>query len=182
MFLWGTKEDGQDGRTADETAKQWALGGDTFVVGCAIPSDAVVFPEFNHLNPDMQDKRYNTPFGMYEPNCGLDRLCFAWGHDEYMYRMLVAQDNCSLPQEGLDMIRYHSAYPLHDKGAYTHLLKEEDHERLEWVRLFNRYDLYTKDGDNDIRDDMDALWPYYQGLLKKYGLDGKLKWLSLIHI
>jgi len=40
------------------------------------------------------------------------------------------------------MIRYHSAYPLHDtkKGgaAYKHLLLlPEDEERLEWVRLFN---------------------------------------------
>ena len=83
MFLWGTAEDGQDGRTADETAKQYALGGDTFVVGCAIPDYAVVFPEFNRFNPDMQDKRYNSLFGMYEPNCGLDKLCLAWGHDEY---------------------------------------------------------------------------------------------------
>ena len=86
MFLWGTAEDGQDGRTADETAKQWALGGDTFVVGCMIPDNAVVFPEFNKLNPDMKDKRYNSLYGMYEPNCGLDKLCFAYGHDEYMYK------------------------------------------------------------------------------------------------
>jgi inositol oxygenase len=175
MFLWGTAEDGQDGRTADETAKQWALGGDTFVVGCAIPGDAVVFPEFNHLNPDMQDPRYNTACGMYEPRCGLDNLLFAWGHDEFMYRMLVA-NGTTIPQEGLDMIRYHSAYPMHDKGAYQHLLKEEDQERLEWVRLFNRFDLYTKDGDSDIRADVDQLWPYYKSLLEKYGLGGKLKW------
>ncbi|CAB9525249.1 Inositol oxygenase [Seminavis robusta] len=175
MFLWGRAEDGQDGRTADETAKQWALGGDTFVVGCKIPDEAVVFPEFNHLNPDMHDKRYNSLYGMYEPNCGLDELFFSWGHDEYMWRMLVANDT-AIPQEGLDMIRYHSAYPMHDKGAYQHLLKEEDHERLEWIRLFNRFDLYTKDGDNDIRTDMETLWPYYKGLLNKYGLGGKLKW------
>jgi len=176
MFLWGTAEDGQDGRTADEHAKQWALGGDTFVVGCALPGDAVVFPEFNALNPDMQDPRYNTPCGMYTPHCGLDALCFAWGHDEYMYRMLVANDSCQIPKEGLDMIRYHSAYPMHDRGAYQHLLKDADQERLEWIRLFNRFDLYTKDGDNDIRSDIDDLWPYYKNLLEKYGLGGKLKW------
>ena len=44
MFLWGTGEDGQDGYSP--TGKQWALGGDTFVVGCKIPDDAVVFPQF----------------------------------------------------------------------------------------------------------------------------------------
>ena len=173
MFLWGNGEDGQDGYSPK--GKQWSLGGDTFVVGCQIPDDAVVFPQFNHLNPDMQDDRYNTPNGMYEAHCGLDQLCFAWGHDEYMYRMLVA-NNTTIPKEGLDMIRYHSAYPMHDKGAYRNLLQEKDEERLEWVRLFNRFDLYTKDGGNDIRNEMDSLWPYYLDLLDKYGLGGKLKW------
>ena len=173
MFLWGTGEEGQDGLSPK--GKQWALGGDTFVVGCAIPSDAVVFPEFNALNPDMKDPRYNTPNGMYEPRCGLDKLLFAWGHDEYMYRMLVANET-TIPLEGLDMIRYHSAYPLHDKGAYKQFLKEEDEDRMEWIRLFNRFDLYTKDGSNNLRSDIDTLWPYYKGLLNKYGLDGKLKW------
>ena len=113
MFLWGDGADGQDGRSAH--GKQWALGGDTFVVGCRIPDgDAVVFPEFNGLNPDMADPKLNTPCGIYAPGCGLDALKFAWGHDEYMYRMLVA-NGCALPREGLDMVRYHSAYPWHDK-------------------------------------------------------------------
>lgn len=175
MFLWGTGEDGQDGYSPD--GAQWSLGGDTFVVGCEIPHDAVVFPEFNNLNPDMHDERYNTPQGIYLPHCGLDNLMFAWGHDEYMYRMLVANDSTSIPEEGLDMIRYHSAYPMHDKGAYKHLLQPDDEDRLDWVRVFNQFDLYTKDGDNDLRDDfVDDLWPYYKDLIKKYGLSGKLKW------
>jgi len=171
MFLWGTNEDGQDGYSP--TGKQWALGGDTFVVGCQIPDDAVVFPEFNRLNPDMQDSRYNTKYGIYQPHCGIDNLMFAWGHDEYMYRMLVA-NNCTLPREALDMIRYHSAYPWHDKGAYKHLMAEEDEERIQWVKLFNKFDLYTKDGDNDLK--LEELWPYYKGLCEKYGLGGELMW------
>lgn len=173
MFLWGTGEDGQDGY--NPKGKQWALGGDTFVVGCEIPDDAVVFPEFNELNPDMSNPKYNTKYGMYEPHCGLDNLCFAWGHDEYMYRMLVANET-TIPQAGLDMIRYHSAYPLHDKGAYRHLLKPEDEARIEWVQLFNRFDLYTKDGSNDLRTSIEDLLPYYRNLLEKFNLGGKLKW------
>lgn len=86
MFLWGDGADGLDGLSPE--GKQWALGGDTFVLGCSIPNDAVVFPEFNELNPDMSNPKYNTEYGMYEANCGLDELKFAWGHDEYMYRML----------------------------------------------------------------------------------------------
>jgi inositol oxygenase len=172
MFLWGTPEDGQDGTTP--LAKQWALGGDTFVVGCKIPN-VCVFPQFNQLNPDMQNPDYNTEYGVYKPNCGLDELMFAWGHDEYMYRMLVA-NNTTIPREGLDMIRYHSAYPMHDRGAYNHLLKDEDGERMEWIKLFNRFDLYTKDAENDIRGDSEDLWPYYRDLLEKYQLGGMLKW------
>lgn len=171
MFLWGTGEDGQDGLSP--TGKQWALGGDTFVVGCRIPDEAVVFPEFNHLNPDMKNPIYKTRYGIYEPHCGLDKLMFAWGHDEYMYRMLMAND-CKIPQEGYDMIRYHSAYPWHDKGAYKHLMVPGDEDRLEWVKMFNRFDLYTKDGDNDLK--FQEVWPYYKTLLRKYGLEGKLKW------
>lgn len=171
MFLWGTDTDGQG------TNQQWALAGDTFVVGCKVP-DTVVFPEFNHTNPDMRHLCYSTLYGMYEPHCGLDQLCLAWGHDEYMFRMLVANE-CSIPREGLDMIRYHSAYPLHSsdgKGAYAHLMKDDDEERLQWIRQFNRFDLYTKDDNKDIRQDMESLWPYYKQLLDKYGLGGTLKW------
>jgi inositol oxygenase len=124
MFLWGDASIGQDGYCSSDGkngksaqhSKQWALGGDTFVVGCRIPDEAVILPRYNALNPDMHDDRYNTEYGMYEPNCGLDQLKFSWGHDEYMYRMLVANE-CRIPQEGLDMIRYHSAYPWHDRAS-----------------------------------------------------------------
>ena len=191
MFLWGTSDIGQDGKRGGggsngddpSNAKQWALGGDTWVLGCQIPSnDSVAFPQFNKLNPDMSNPKYNTKYGIYSPNCGLNKLKFTWGHDEYMYRMLIANqpnDSCTLPQEGLDMIRYHSAYPLHDKNAYEHLLLKDgsDHERLEWIRLFNKYDLYTKDDNNsNVINVEQQLWPYYKQLLNKYGLGGVLKW------
>jgi inositol oxygenase len=84
--LGGTEEDGQLGIA---TGSQWGLSGDTWVVGCKIP-DCVVYPQFNCLNPDYNDSRYNTELGMYEPNCGLDNLLFTYGHDEYMYQMLVS--------------------------------------------------------------------------------------------
>jgi inositol oxygenase len=172
MFLWGDNDDGLNGH--DPKGDQWALGGDTFVVGCALPEgDAIVFPEFNHLNPDMADDRYSSKFGVYEPHCGLDALDMAWGHDEYMYRMLVA-NNCTLPKEGLDMIRYHSCYPWHDKAQYKHLLLPEDEDTLEWVQLFNAFDLYTKDEGNVIH--VQEVWPYYKNLLNKFGLGGKLWW------
>lgn len=72
--------------TAD--GPQWALGGDTWIVGCRIP-DCTVFPEFNVLNPDQLHPVYGTEYGIYKPNCGLQNVMFAYGHDEYMYQMLV---------------------------------------------------------------------------------------------
>ena len=48
------------------TGQQWALGGDTWVVGCKIP-DCVVMPEFNVLNPDMKDPRYTTGMVLHYP-------------------------------------------------------------------------------------------------------------------
>lgn len=56
MFLWGEAADGQVG-TAE--GPQWALGGDTWVVGAPIPECAVM-PHFNELNPDRLNPKYNS--------------------------------------------------------------------------------------------------------------------------
>lgn len=167
QYLWGQPEDGQEG-TAD--GAQWSLGGDTWVLGCAIPS-TTVFPEFNALNPDMANPQYNTPQGIYTAGCGMKNLKYAWGHDEYMYQMLVF-NGCGIPEEGLAMIRYHSCYPWHKEGAYQELMADGDEELLDWVLEFNKFDLYTK---ADTRPDVEALWPYYQSLVDKY-MPGKLWW------
>ena len=65
----------------------------------------------------------------------------------------------------------------HDKGANRHLMKPHDHDRIKWLQLFNKFDLYTKDGNNELRGETmkDQLWHYYLELLEKYGLGGKLK-------
>ena len=84
MFLWGQASDGQVG-TAD--GPQWALGGDTWVVGAEIP-DTCVFPEFNGLNKDAADPKLTSKLGIYEKGCGIQNLKMAFGHDEYMYMMM----------------------------------------------------------------------------------------------
>lgn len=167
QYLWGTKEDGQEG-TAD--GDQWSLGGDTWVLGCRIPN-TTVFPEFNALNPDMADARYNTEYGIYAPHCGLKNVLFAWGHDEYLYQMLV-HNKTTIPDEGLAMVRYHSCYPWHKEKEYAHLMTDDDDDLMDWVLEFNKFDLYTK---ADTRPDVAKLWPYYQSLIDKY-LPGTLSW------
>jgi inositol oxygenase len=152
--------------------EQWAVVGDTFVIGCA-PSEACVFGLDSFKgNPDVDHPVYGSKYGMYEPNCGIKNLMMSFGHDEYMYWMLK-KNGCTIPQEGLDMIRFHSFYPWHTGRTYTHLEAPEDLKTLEWVNEFNKFDLYSK---GDAIPDCEALKPYYQSLLEKYNLDGKLRW------
>ncbi|MFZ4629362.1 MAG: inositol oxygenase family protein [Blastocatellia bacterium] len=146
---------------------QWAVVGDTFPVGCQF-SEKIVYPEFFAENPDSRHPVYSTPNGIYEPHCGLDNVHFSWGHDEYLY--LVTRDY--LPKEALWMLRYHSAYPVHQAGAYTHLLGPEDAEILKWVKAFNPYDLYSK---RETEPDVKALKPFYEELIAEY-FPAKLRW------
>ncbi|GAA4432824.1 hypothetical protein GCM10023188_21620 [Pontibacter saemangeumensis] len=139
---------------------QWAVVGDTFPVGCAF-SDKIVFSEFFKDNPDYNDSRYNTRFGVYSPNCGLRNVHMSWGHDEYVYQMMKNH----LPEPALYMLRYHSFYPQHRENAYDHLMDSHDHEMFEWVKLFNPYDLYSK---TPTPPDWNKLRPYYENLVAKY--------------
>ena len=139
---------------------QWAVVGDTFPVGCQF-SDKIVYPEFFADNPDSKDERYNTKYGVYEPNCGLNNVTLSWGHDEYLYQMV--KDH--LPEPALYMIRYHSFYAQHREHAYDHLMNEHDKEMFEWVKKFNPYDLYSKSPKPPV---VEELKPYYEDLIAKY--------------
>jgi len=141
---------------------QWDVVGDTFVVGCRF-SDKIIYPDTFAANPDSHDNIYSTEYGIYQPHCGLDNVMLSWGHDEYLYHVLKGQ--CSLPEEGLAMIRYHSFYPWHREGAYSHLTNEKDKRALAAVRAFNPYDLYSK---SDQPVDVQALRPYYERLIAKF--------------
>eukprot|EP00755_Sulcionema_specki_P027505 Sspe_Gene.16938::Locus_5989_Transcript_2_2_Confidence_0.500_Length_820::g.16938::m.16938/K00469/MIOX; inositol oxygenase len=150
---------------------QWCVVGDTYPVGCK-HSEAIVFHEFFDKNPDAHNPKYNTENGMYEPGCGIQTLKMAWGHDEYMYWVLK-KNGCTLPEEALAAIRYHSFYPWHDKGAYKQFEAPGDENLLKWVREFNKFDLYSK---GDKVPNVSELLPYYKGLMEKYGIGGKLRW------
>jgi len=139
---------------------QWAVVGDTFPVGCAY-ADKIVYSEFFSNNPDFHNPVYQTKLGVYEQNCGLDKVDMSWGHDEYVYHMMKP----FLPEPGLYMLRYHSFYAQHRENAYNHLMNEKDHEMFKWVRLFNPYDLYSK---NPNQKSWAELKPYYQALVSKY--------------
>lgn len=146
---------------ADEP--MWAVVGDTFPVGCK-HSEKIVFHKYFAENPDASDPRYNTKYGIYTPNCGLDSIHMSWGHDEYMYQVCV-HNSCTLPPEGLAIIRYHSFYPLHRDNEYSYLMNEADKQPIEWVKAFNQFDLYSKSPD---LPDWQSVRPYYEELVRKF--------------
>jgi len=143
---------------------QWSTVGDTFPVGCKF-SKKNIFPEHFKDNEDSSNPLYNTKYGMYTPNCGLSNVLMSFGHDEYFYQVCV-QNKCTLPVAGLYVIRFHSFYPWHNKGAYTHLCDEQDNEMLKWVKEFQKFDLYSKDDSNCMN--LKELTAYYKGLINKY--------------
>src|SRR5664279_3176298 len=132
---------------------QWGVVGDTFPVGCAW-SSAIVFPEYFAANPDRLVPEYQTTCGIYEPNCGLEKVHMSFGHDGYIAEVMKNY----LPVESLYMLRFHSFYAWHRHGAYQHLTNEQDRAMLEWVLKFNQYDLYSK---GHVKPDMKELKPYY---------------------
>jgi len=163
MAKWGKDEDG------NSLNEQWALVGDTFIVGCQIP-DTIIYPEYNSENPDMSNPTYNSKYGIYTKNCGLDNCRISFGHDEYMYQMLK-HNKTSLPDEALYLIRFHSLYLHHRENSYQHLLSEKDIKLLPLLRQFNSYDLYTKKEEIPKLDR-----DYYTKLILKYLFSTELMW------
>lgn len=146
---------------------QWGVVGDTFPVGCAWSAD-IVFPEYFANNSDRNVPEYQTKYGIYEPNCGLENVHMSFGHDGYIAEVMKPY----MPTETLYMLRFHSFYPWHRHGAYQHLTDEQDRAMLEWVLKFNQYDLYSK---GHAKPDIKALKPYYDELFAEF-LPEKVAW------
>ena len=159
MYLKGNDNEGTG------INKQWAMVGDTFVLGCKLP-EKIIFPEFNIENPDMKNSLYNTELGIYEEGCGLDNVHCSWGHDEYLYRILKSDKNPHfLPEEALYIIRFHSLYVYHEQNEYNKFQSQKDKDMFKYLKLFNKYDLYSKTDDISSINDLKC---YYNELIKKY--------------
>jgi len=150
---------------------QWAVVGDSYPVGCQF-SSKIVCPEFLKENPDYSEPVLSSQYGIYKPHCGLENLHMTWGHDEYMYQVCV-YNGCTIPKEGLNMIRFHSFYPWHKEKEYSYLLCPEDKEVMDWVLMFNRGDLYSK---RDDLPEVESLKSHYQKLIDKYFPRQDLNW------
>ena len=143
---------------------EWSVVGDTFVLGCRLPK-SMVYYNLTVEHPD----RDNTELGIYEKGCGLENLNISFGHDEYLYMVLKQnKSKHKLSEKYLDIIRYHSLYPWHSKGEYRKLMNNKDYKTLINVNEFNNFDLYSKEDDAIITDD---IIDYYKNLLKEYFLE-----------
>ena len=140
----------------------WAIVGDTYVVGCEFPKSIV----YSDTLKDNADYNEYDKLGIYSEGCGLDNLNISFGHDEYLYQVLKQNINKhKISQENLDIIRYHSFYPWHTSGEYKHFMNESDEIKLKNVNMFNRFDLYSKEDNPDISDEIKE---YYSLLLDQY--------------
>ncbi|XP_020265239.1 inositol oxygenase 1-like [Asparagus officinalis] len=149
---------------------QWCVVGDTFPLGCAFDEN-IVHHQYFKENPDYNDPVYSTKFGVYTQNCGLDKVTMSWGHDEYMY-LVMKENKTTLPPAALFIVRFHSFYALHRAGAYTYLMNDDDKQMLNWLHIFNKYDLYSK---SKVRINQEEVKPYYLSLINKY-FPEKLRW------
>lgn len=150
----------------------WAIVGDTFVVGCKIPETVVYYDILNDILKDHPDFN-NDEMGIYNKNCGLDNLIISFGHDEYLYQILRQNKNHKISNRSMNIIRYHSFYPWHSNGEYRRFMNDSDYETLKDVNHFNNYDLYSKE-DKEFNLTEEII-QYYDNLLDEY-FQGELNW------
>lgn len=129
------------------------------------------------------DVAVSPEYGRYTPGAGIDQFIMAFGHDEYAYRVFAAQT--TLKKEFLHILRFHSFYPLHREGAYQWALHPDDMASLQWIQIFNEFDLYSK---NPTPPNIHRLRPIYQQLIDRVlprepdGSPGLLIWPILHYV
>ena len=143
----------------------WSIVGDTFVLGCEFPKSIVYY---DSLKENKDFNKYDK-FGIYQEKCGLDNLYISYGHDEYLYQVLNQNKNKhKLSKKSMNIIRYHSFYPWHSSGEYKHFMNNNDYDTLKDVNYFNNFDLYSKEDDKFISDEVKE---YYDNILDEYFFD-----------
>lgn len=140
----------------------WSIVGDTFVLGCTFPKSIVYYDTLRE-NPDFE--KYDK-LGIYKEGCGLDKLYISFGHDEYLYQVLLQNKDChKISEQSMNIIRYHSFYPWHTSGEYRFFMNDQDSKTLEDVNHFNQFDLYSKEDDSYISSEIKK---YYDNVLDEF--------------
>lgn len=156
--------------------EDWAFGGQSWVVGCQIPS-TIKYPDVNELNEDHDNPLYSTPCGIYQPHCGLDEVLLSWSGAEYIYHFLK-HNHTTLPHEALAIVRYLELDLWHSGYQYGDLANEKDEANRALVADFFklRGEAFAALQTGTFkRIDLEAVWPSYQTLVDKY-LPPTLEW------
>jgi inositol oxygenase len=142
----------------------WSVVGDTFPVGCKYQKSIIYYNSLKK-NPDYHNSKYNSKYGIYSKNCGIQNIKLSFGHDEYLYLILKNNTNHNLSEKYINIIRFHSFYPWHTGKDYHYFMNDKDNQILKDVLNFNKYDLYSKNDDTYISPDVKK---YYTDLLKTF--------------
>ncbi len=151
---------------------QWAVVGETYPLGCDF-SNEISFSEYFEENLDRKNSDYSRDIGIYHGGCGLDAVLMSWGHDEYLYQILLKQKT-ELPSKALYLIRYHSFYSYLDKGSYPYLTSIKDIELEEDLEEFVRIERESV-ALSLTSEEIERKLPYYRELVKSF-LPKKLRW------
>lgn len=143
----------------------WSIVGDTYVLGCKFPESIVYYDSLKE-NPEFN--KYDK-LGIYQEKCGISNLNISYGHDEYLYQVLLQNKSAhKITESSMDIIRFHSFYPWHTNKEYQFLMEEKDYKTLENVNHFNNFDLYSKEDDTEITYEIKK---YYDLLLDEFFTD-----------
>lgn len=154
---------------------QWAVCGETYPVGCRFDS-AISGSQFFSINPDRRKRMYNSVLGMYSAGCGLHNVYMSWSASEYLYMVLLLNET-KLPSEALFLLRYQRFASLtRPNCSYLQLLSPEDEEMLPLLASFQQLATYKKVALPDHALQGEALYRYYDSLIKKYFPVEQLRW------
>jgi len=155
----------------------WTITGESFPVGCRF-SEHIQHHQLFYPNPDRRNRQHNSVNGIYVPGCGLHEVNFSWSAAEYLYLVLYLNAT-DLPAEAFYCIRY-QRFDSMLKGAYKHLLAEEDVVWRPWLEELRDASVFEPDESilSRIRDGTQnqELCRYYQDLIEKYIGNRRLYW------
>jgi inositol oxygenase len=169
-------------RVPQDGAFDWTiLDVESRVVGCKATACGA-FAEYQRLNPDKNDERYNTHLGMCKPGEGLEHVLLSWTSSEYMYHMMK-HNKVSLPGEGYKILKLSPLVDWHSRGKYQELSTIGDEKVKQSVAdfhwLYHRAMLSTLKDGKDLSDKSClSMWhSHYAMIVRKYtGTIKKMAW------
>lgn len=148
---------------------EWFSVGDIYPLGCIFHSSNIYYEKnFHKLCTDFNKFNKSIDYnGLYKKNIGFDNIEMTFSHDYYLSQSLL-KSKTNLPYEAIYIIRYHSFYswhtPRNNIRGYEDLANDNDWKYLPLLKLFQKFDLYSKSDSKENNFD----YNYYDELIEKY--------------